>query len=128
MPKPLIKARVATASSIEYEVIGYVDELSKKNDARNALFDLAQRHLAASGIFLRCLTVDAVRVEPVGLAGWLLRRVEMFDSIFGIHPQPALMGTDWSANTSESNHAALRLGAFQVGAGGRRCAFFSATR
>lgn len=81
MPKPVVKARVASASSIEYEIIGYVDELSKKNDARNALFDLAQRHLAASGIFLRSLTVGATRVEPVGPAGWLLRRVEMFDSV-----------------------------------------------
>jgi small-conductance mechanosensitive channel len=100
MPRPVVKARVATVSSIEYEIIGFVDELAKKNDARNTLFDLAQRHLASSGIFLRSLTVESPGVEPFDKAKWLLRRVEMFDTL-----ADAELSTLADALTSHEFHA-----------------------
>jgi small-conductance mechanosensitive channel/CRP-like cAMP-binding protein len=78
-PKPVVKALRTTPHSIQYELVAFVDDHSAKNDARNTLVDLAQRHLEASGIRLHPLTGIPPRVSRTDPAVRLLRRVEMLD-------------------------------------------------
>ena len=47
-PKVAIKS--ASLESVEYEASGFVADAGTKGDARNQLFDLAHRHLEASGV------------------------------------------------------------------------------
>jgi hypothetical protein len=62
-PAPAVSVRLATNGAIEYEIVCYVDALSKTAEVRNELFDLAHRHLFLSlGVVLRPLSVP----EPVG--------------------------------------------------------------
>lgn len=80
-PTPVVKALRATVDSIEYEVIAFVDDLSKKNPARNELFDLAQRHLSSAGIFMHPLRVASPHAIGADRRLRLLRRVEMFRTL-----------------------------------------------
>lgn len=80
-PRPVVKAKRATNDSIEYEIIAYVDHLLKKTDTSNALFELSQRHLAASGVLLRSLSVARSPAGSQGSAEALLHHVEMFSTL-----------------------------------------------
>ncbi|CAM2157296.1 Small-conductance mechanosensitive channel [Pararobbsia alpina] len=80
-PEPVVKALHATVDSIEYEVIAFVDDLAKKNAARNELFDLAQRHLSSAGIFMRPLRVPGAVMMSADSRLRLLRRVDMFRTL-----------------------------------------------
>ena len=64
-PAPIVSVYRATNDAIEYQIVCYVDELSKTIDARNALFDLAYRHLLSFGIALHRLSVPRLASEPV---------------------------------------------------------------
>ncbi|REE23797.1 small-conductance mechanosensitive channel [Paraburkholderia sp. BL27I4N3] len=80
-PKPVVSVRRATNDAIEYEIVCYVDSLSRKIDVRNELFDLAHRHLSSRGVVLHPLSV----VEPVNEAAdekqRLLRSVLIFQTL-----------------------------------------------
>ncbi|MDP9523903.1 mechanosensitive ion channel family protein [Pseudomonas putida] len=49
-PKPKVTVKASTLESVEYEASGFVADAGIKGDARNQLFDLAHRHLEASGV------------------------------------------------------------------------------
>mgnify|MGYP001582491705 CR=1 FL=1 len=49
-PKPKVTVKASTLESGEYEGSGCVADAGTKGDARNQLFDLAHRHLEASGV------------------------------------------------------------------------------
>jgi small-conductance mechanosensitive channel/CRP-like cAMP-binding protein len=84
-PKPVVKALRATPHSIQYELVAFVDDRSVKNDARNTLFDLAQRHLEAAGVRLRPLAGVQPRANRADAVVRLLRRVEMLDVLSDAH-------------------------------------------
>jgi small-conductance mechanosensitive channel/CRP-like cAMP-binding protein len=79
-PVPSVVVSRAGTQSISYEITCFVDAGSKKNEATNALFDLAYRHLAAAQIDLRPLGVPAPPPEdPSDHRARLLSKVEMFE-------------------------------------------------
>jgi small-conductance mechanosensitive channel len=80
-PRPLVSVRRATNDAIEYEIVCYVDTLSKKVDVRNALFDLAHRHLLSRGLVLRPLSVAEPAVEALDEKHRLLRNVLIFQTL-----------------------------------------------
>jgi small-conductance mechanosensitive channel len=74
-PKAVLKEAGETLS--EYVASGFIAELSKKNEVRNQLFDLAHRHLEAAGISRQ---LDGM-VEPSTRARALLDEVKIFRSL-----------------------------------------------
>ncbi|RKE35718.1 small-conductance mechanosensitive channel [Paraburkholderia sp. BL23I1N1] len=80
-PKPLISVRRATNDAIEYEIVCYVDTLSKKIGVRNELFDLAHRHLLSRGVVLRPLSVPEPILEAMDEKHRLLRNVLIFRTL-----------------------------------------------
>jgi small-conductance mechanosensitive channel len=82
-PKPLVSVRRATNDAIEYEIVCYVDALSKKTGVRNELFDLAHRHLLSRGVVLRPLSVPEPAVDPADEKHRLLRNVLIFQTLEG---------------------------------------------
>ncbi|MEJ5863641.1 mechanosensitive ion channel family protein [Pseudomonas farsensis] len=49
-PAPKVAVKASTVESVEYEASGFIADMALKNEVRNQLFDLAHRHLEASGI------------------------------------------------------------------------------
>ncbi len=49
-PKPKVTVKASTLESVEYEASGFVASMERKTEVRNQLFDLAHRHLEASGV------------------------------------------------------------------------------
>lgn len=49
-PAPKVTVKASTLESVEYEASGFIAEMSRKTEVRNQLFDLAHRHLEASGV------------------------------------------------------------------------------
>jgi len=49
-PKVTVTVKASTLESVEYEASGYVADMGAKGETRNQLFDLAHRHLEASGV------------------------------------------------------------------------------
>jgi small-conductance mechanosensitive channel len=80
-PRPVANVKRATPNAIEYEIVCYVDALEKKADTRNALFDLAHRHLASRGIALSSQTAPGPLRPDVPYREQLLRRVTMFQTL-----------------------------------------------
>lgn len=80
-PKPLVSVRRATSDSIEYEIVCYVDALSKKNDVRNELFDLAYRHLFSRGVVLHPLSVPEPVTDVADQRHRLLRNITIFRTL-----------------------------------------------
>lgn len=81
-PKPLVSVRRATNDAIEYEIVCYVDSLSKKIAVRNELFDLAHRHLLSRGVVLHPLSVaDPAIAAPADEKNRLLRNVLIFQAL-----------------------------------------------
>ncbi|KWE49686.1 mechanosensitive ion channel family protein [Burkholderia sp. MSMB2157WGS] len=85
-PAPIAVVKAIRANAIQYELVCYVDALQKKTTVRNALYDLAHRHLAAAGVAWRplagpapaCASSSASPVHPVSRRLLLLRAVELF--------------------------------------------------
>ncbi|NBA94383.1 mechanosensitive ion channel family protein [Pseudomonas sp. R5(2019)] len=50
VPKPKASIKATTLESTEYEASGFVASMDQKGSVRNHLFDLAHRHLEASGV------------------------------------------------------------------------------
>lgn len=80
-PKPVVSVRQAGTNAIEYEILCFVDSLAKKIAVRNALFDLAHRHLAARDIDMRSLSVPMPASPAAHGLDRLLRRVEIFQTL-----------------------------------------------
>ncbi len=74
-PKAVLKEAGETMS--EYVASGFIAELGKKGEVRNQLFDLAHRHLEATGISRQ---PDGV-IEPSTRARALLDEVKVFRSL-----------------------------------------------
>lgn len=51
-PAPSVALKTSGSSGAEYEISGFVAQMGQKREVRNQLFDLAFRHLRASGISL----------------------------------------------------------------------------
>ncbi|MBC3454907.1 mechanosensitive ion channel family protein [Pseudomonas mosselii] len=49
-PAPKVTVKASSLESVEYEASGFIAEMSRKTEVRNQLFDLAHRHLEASGV------------------------------------------------------------------------------
>ncbi|WP_321951514.1 mechanosensitive ion channel family protein [Burkholderia cenocepacia] len=83
-PAPIAVVKAFRANAIQYELVCYVDALQKKITVRNALYDLAHRHLAAAGVAWRPLagsapaSVSKSLGQPVSRRLLLLRAVELF--------------------------------------------------
>jgi small-conductance mechanosensitive channel len=80
-PAPLVSVKRATNDAIEYEIVCYVSSLDKKVGVRNALFDLAHRHLNSHGVVLRPLSVPQMTAQTVDEAQRLLRSVSIFRTL-----------------------------------------------
>ncbi|WP_144149005.1 mechanosensitive ion channel family protein [Paraburkholderia sp. BCC1884] len=80
-PKPLVSVRRATNDAIEYEIVCYVDSLSKKVEVRNELFDLAHRHLLSRGVVLHPLSVADPTLAGSDEQQRLLRNVLIFQAL-----------------------------------------------
>lgn len=64
-PAPSVSLKSSSASGVEYEIIGFVASMGQKREVRNFLFDLAFRHLRASGVSL--LSTEETST-PLGLS------------------------------------------------------------
>ncbi|MEB0047021.1 MULTISPECIES: mechanosensitive ion channel family protein [unclassified Pseudomonas] len=51
-PAPSVALKTSSSSGVEYEISGFVVSMDQKRMVRNQLFDLAYRHLQASGVSL----------------------------------------------------------------------------
>jgi small-conductance mechanosensitive channel/CRP-like cAMP-binding protein len=64
-PAPCVALKGSSATGVEYEISGFVVSMDQKRMVRNLLFDLAFRHLQASGITL----LSSVEINtPAGLS------------------------------------------------------------
>ena len=80
-PEPYVLVKSASATSIQYEVTVYINDLARKTSATNDLYDLCYRHLFAAGIELRSLGEAAPRRNEVDGRQRLLSSVELFRSL-----------------------------------------------
>lgn len=51
-PAPSVALKSSSSAGVEYEISGFVSSMDQKRSVRNQLFDLAYRHLQASGVNL----------------------------------------------------------------------------
>lgn len=79
-PAPCVAMKSAASAGVEYEISGFVRTIDQKRMVRNELYDLAFRHLQASGITL--LSSDEPNV-PTGLSRprALLERSTIFSTL-----------------------------------------------
>ncbi|MFR0715580.1 mechanosensitive ion channel domain-containing protein [Enterobacterales bacterium BD_CKDN230030183-1A_HGKHYDSX7] len=49
-PPPRVSVKTSSLGAVEYEASGFIADMAGKGEARNQLFDLAHRHLEASGV------------------------------------------------------------------------------
>ncbi|KAA1007778.1 mechanosensitive ion channel [Paraburkholderia panacisoli] len=80
-PAPFARMKRTTLNSVQYEVVGFVDDMNKKLSVSNELFDLCYRHLAASGVALRALGMPAPASTALDAKEALLKRVALFESL-----------------------------------------------
>ena len=78
-PKPKVTVKASTLESVEYEASGFIADMAGKTDARNQLFDLAHRHLEASGVMWN---VD-LAMPPRSRQREVLDEVRVFRSLSG---------------------------------------------
>ncbi|QXH46853.1 mechanosensitive ion channel [Pseudomonas xanthosomatis] len=76
-PAPKVTVKASTLESVEYEASGFVADAAIKTEVRNQLFDLAHRHLEASGVMWN---VD-LALAPRSRQRELLDEVRVFRSL-----------------------------------------------
>ncbi|MCY1406358.1 Mechanosensitive ion channel [compost metagenome] len=76
-PEPKVTVKASTLESVEYEASGFIADMGGKTAARNQLFDLAHRHLEASGVMWN---VD-LAVPPRSRQREVLDEVRVFRSL-----------------------------------------------
>lgn len=81
-PAPSVVVGKADLNAIEYEMICYVDDLSKRYFAINQLYDIAYRQLKAAGIGMRPLgyATESTTI-PTSNPEWLIRSVGIFSDL-----------------------------------------------
>jgi len=72
-PAPSVALKSSSSTGAEYEISGFVASMSEKRTVRNQLFDLAYRHLQASG-------VNLLSSEEANPSGSLSRPRSLLDS------------------------------------------------
>ncbi|MFO3721535.1 mechanosensitive ion channel domain-containing protein [Pseudomonas sp. HLMP] len=76
-PRPKVTVKASTLESVEYEASGFIADMARKTEVRNQLFDLAHRHLEASGVVWN---ID-LTVPPRSRQRELLDEVRVFRSL-----------------------------------------------
>ncbi|WP_194792219.1 mechanosensitive ion channel family protein [Pseudomonas sp. UFMG81] len=76
-PAPKVTVKASTLEAVEYEASGFIADMSRKTEVRNQLFDLAHRHLEASGVIWN-LELGA---QPRSRQRELLDEVRVFRSL-----------------------------------------------
>ncbi|MBT2339683.1 MULTISPECIES: mechanosensitive ion channel family protein [Pseudomonas] len=79
-PIPCVTLKTSSSSGAEYEISGFVASMSQKRDVRNQLFDLAFRHLRASGISLLS-TTESVSASAFSRPRALLESSSIFSTL-----------------------------------------------
>ncbi|MGF6776621.1 mechanosensitive ion channel domain-containing protein [Paraburkholderia sp. GAS334] len=82
-PEPYAVVKAASANAMHYEVMAYVDDMARKTQATNELYDLCYRHLYAAGVELRPLGVPAQPRRDVDRRQQLLSQVRLFHALGG---------------------------------------------
>ncbi|MHC6228026.1 mechanosensitive ion channel domain-containing protein [Pseudomonas sp. X10] len=76
-PRPKATVKSSTLESVEYEASGFVAAMDRKTEVRNQLFDLAHRHLEATGVIWNSSSATHPRSRPREL----LEEVRIFRSL-----------------------------------------------
>ncbi|WAH58604.1 mechanosensitive ion channel family protein [Pseudomonas silvicola] len=76
-PKPKVAVKESTLEYMEYEASGFIRSMDQKTEAQNLLFDLAHRHLQASGVNWASEATDRPWSRPRAL----LEDVRVFRSL-----------------------------------------------
>ncbi len=76
-PKPKAAVKASNLEYMEYEASGFIPSMEQKTEAQNLLFDLAHRHLQASGVSWAADSVD----RPWSRQRSLLEDVRVFRSL-----------------------------------------------
>ncbi|SEM69519.1 Small-conductance mechanosensitive channel [Pseudomonas sp. ok272] len=79
-PAPNVALKSSGSSGVEYEISGFVSAMAHKREARNGLFDLAFRHLQASGVSLLS-TGEADTPHTLSRPRALLERSNIFSTL-----------------------------------------------
>ncbi|RWU26763.1 mechanosensitive ion channel protein MscS [Pseudomonas alkylphenolica] len=77
-PAPKVTIKSTSLESVEYEASGFVASMGQKGEVRNHMFDLAHRHLEASGVIWNADTQPA---QPWNRQRALLEDVRIFRSL-----------------------------------------------
>jgi len=80
-PAPRVNVRRATHDAIEYEIVCHVDSLENKGEVRNALFDLAYRHLVSRGVIPHSTSLPGAELDAVSRKCHLLHSVRIFQTL-----------------------------------------------
>ncbi|MEN5238630.1 MULTISPECIES: mechanosensitive ion channel family protein [Pseudomonas] len=78
-PAPKVTVKTSSLESVEYEASAFVADMALKTEVRNQLFDLAHRHLEASGVMWN---VD-LTLAPRSRQRELIDEVRVFRSLSG---------------------------------------------
>ncbi|MFJ3448720.1 mechanosensitive ion channel domain-containing protein [Pseudomonas sichuanensis] len=78
-PAPKVTVKASSLESVEYEASAFVADMALKTEVRNQLFDLAHRHLEASGVMWN---VD-LTLAPRSRQRELIDEVRVFRSLSG---------------------------------------------
>ncbi|AZF26806.1 mechanosensitive ion channel family protein [Pseudomonas sp. R2-60-08W] len=76
VPAPKVILKNITEGLLEYEVIGFVGTPAEKIAARNRLYDIAYRHLRASGVDI----ANSAEIPVAGITRFVLDDVRIFAS------------------------------------------------
>lgn len=77
-PAPIAEVKEGRADTIKYELMCYVRSLSIAIATRNALYDLAHRHLTAADVCLRSPSAISSDVRAMSRRQRLLRDIDIF--------------------------------------------------
>jgi small-conductance mechanosensitive channel/CRP-like cAMP-binding protein len=80
-PESYAVVKSASANSIKYEVMVYIDDLGREDSVTNDLYDLCYRHLTAAGIELLSLNAPERLRPDVDKLQRLLGSVELFRTL-----------------------------------------------
>ena len=89
-PAPSVALKSSGSSGAEYEISGFVASMGEKRVVRNQLFDLAYRHLQASGVNLLSSDESNAPTQPFAATGVARQLADFLDLASGRerHLQP----------------------------------------
>jgi len=80
-PKASTKLKTVNPTSVTYEINGFVSNMSQKTRVANLLYDLAYRHLAASGVIMHNLALTAPELTTTSHRRQLLNEINIFRTL-----------------------------------------------